>query len=144
MTSDFVIRKATPEDAPAVTELIIVLGYKLDQPQVAEQLALHTTPSTQAWVALHEGKVVGFLSFHAIPMFHESGNLGRITAMAIHPAYQRRGVGRGLVTTAEDYARSYRCKRMEVTSGDHREQDAHLFYQAQGYNVDCRRFLKRL
>jgi hypothetical protein len=45
---------------------------------------------------------------------------------------------------AEEAAAACGCLRMEVTSGDHREQDAHLFYQAQGYRADCRRFIKDL
>ncbi len=96
------------------------------------------------WVAVCGDGVAGFLSFHAIPLFHEPGRLGRITAMAIDPAFQRQGVGRALVAAAEVFAIQSGCQRMEVTSGDRREKDAHVFYRALGYDSDCRRFLKRV
>ncbi|MEZ0275792.1 MAG: GNAT family N-acetyltransferase, partial [Roseimicrobium sp.] len=65
------------------------------------------------------------------------------TAMAIDPGYQRQGIGTALVGAAEEFARSRGCVRMEVTSGDRREKDAHVFYAGLGYASDCRRFLKR-
>jgi len=86
---------------------------------------------------------MGFLSIHAIPLFHEAGRLGRITAMAIDPRRQRMGIGAALMGAAEGFAWSVGCSRVEVTSGDGREKDAHLFYQGQGFRSDCRRFLKR-
>ena len=44
----------------------------------------------------------------------------------------------------ERYAARIGCSRIEVTSGDHREQDAHIFYQILGYKADCRRFIKSI
>lgn len=138
------IRIATPEDTGAVAALIRVLGYSLPSDQVPARLAEYSGPRSRAFIAIKEEAVVGFLSFYATPMFHEAACLGRITAMAIDPEFHRQGIGRALVQAAEDFARQCGCSRIEVTSGDHRAQDAHLFYQSQGYETDCRRFLKRL
>ncbi|PYO92644.1 MAG: hypothetical protein DMD58_01460 [Gemmatimonadetes bacterium] len=46
-----------------------------------------------------------------------------------------------LVAAAEAFAWQRDCRRVEVTSGDHRE-DAHTFYRALGYEMDERRFIK--
>jgi hypothetical protein len=45
------------------------------------------------------------------------------------------------VATAEAFAWAAGCKRIEVTSGDHRPE-AHAFYRAIGYVEDERRFIK--
>lgn len=139
----FTIRTARPEDAPAIATLITILGYSLSPDQVPGRLAEYSGENNRVFVALTGEAIIGFLSFHASPLFHETAKLGRITAMAIDPQFHRQGVGRALVQAAESFAIACGCSRIEVTSGDHREQDAHLFYQAQGYHSDCRRFLKR-
>lgn len=144
MPSLISIRTARSCDAPALSTLIVQLGYTLDAAAVSARLECYSGDRSVVLIAERESKVVGVLSFHAIPLFHENANLGRITAMAIRADCRRQGVGRLLVRAAEEHAISLRCSRIEVTSGDHREHDAHLFYAAQGYHPDCRRFLKRL
>lgn len=141
---DHQIRTAQPSDADAISRLMAVLGYELAPDQVKQTLASYQRQSGAVLVATEDGRVVGFLSAYASPLFHQLGSLGRITAMAIDPAHFRKGIGASLVEAAEQFAMERGCLRMEVTSGDHREQDAHLFYLAQGYEPDCRRFIKRL
>lgn len=143
-TMDFEVRQAGPGDETALARLLGVLGYPAVLEQVKERCGVCSGPFSRVYVAVLEQGVAGFLSFHAIPLFHEPGMLGRITAMAIDPAFQRQGVGRTLVAAAEAFAASCGCERMEVTSSDRREKDAHVFYRALGYESDCRRFLKRL
>lgn len=138
------IREACPEDAETISRLIDVLGYDLSSIHVADRLAVYRDGISRVFVAHNDAGLVGFLSFHAIPLFHEAAMLGRITAMAIDPSHHREGIGSSLVRAAEDFAISLGCSRMEVTSGDRREQDAHLFYTALDYRSDCRRFLKHL
>jgi N-acetylglutamate synthase-like GNAT family acetyltransferase len=144
MPSLISVRRACPSDAPAISVLITQLGYALDATAVCTRLEDYSGDRSMVLVAERESHVVGFLSFHAIPLFHEDASLGRITAMAIREDCRRQGVGRSLVRAAEEHAIQLHCSRIEVTSGDHRENDAHLFYLAQGYFSDCRRFLKRL
>ena len=138
------VREARYDDAGAISRLITTLGYEMCADEVAGRLVECAGRADKVLVAEQDENVIGFLSFHAIPLFHQSGRLGRITAMAIDPLNHRQGVGRSLVRAAEKAARDCGCGRMEVTSGDHREQDAHLFYQAEGYRMDCRRFIKNL
>jgi len=138
------IREACSEDAEAIAQLIEVLGYELDSNRTSDRLEAYRNDFSRVFVATNVTGLVGFLSFHAIPLFHETAMLGRITAMVIDPRHQREGIGSSLVRAAESFAISVGCARMEVTSGDRREQDAHLFYIAHGYGSDCRRFLKHL
>lgn len=139
------IRQAQARDAAGIAHLISVLGYALGEQDVPARLEAYANDASRVFVAVHDsGAIVGFLSFHASPLFHEPGALGRIMAMAIDPEHQRQGIGTALVQAAEDFARACGCLRMEVTSGDRREKDAHVFYAGLGYASDCRRFLKRL
>ena len=138
------IREARSEGAETIARLIDVLGYELDSIRIFDRLEAYRDDFSRVFVASNDAGLVGFLSFHAIPLFHETAMLGRITAMAIDPHHQRKGIGSSLVRAAEHFAISVGCSRMEVTSGDRREQDAHLFYAGQGYRSDCRRFLKHL
>jgi GNAT superfamily N-acetyltransferase len=137
-------REAQLGDAESIARLIAVLGYGLEPAQVSERLGAYRNESSRVFVALLEATVVGFLSFHAIPLFHQPAMLGRITAMAIDPQHFRQGIGSSLLKAAEDFAVRVGCSRIEVTSGDHREGDAHLFYASQGYRSDCRRFQKQI
>jgi GNAT superfamily N-acetyltransferase len=111
---------------------------------IGDRLEAYSNGNSRVFIAANDTDVIGFLSFHAIPLFHEAAMLGRITAMAIDPDHQREGIGSSLVSAAENFGISIGCSRMEVTSGDRREHDAHRFYLAQGYRSDCRRFLKQL
>lgn len=138
------IRTAILEDAPAIARLIRILGYSLPPDQIPGRLAEYSGDTSRVFAAVDQQTVIGFLSFYATPLFHENAKIGRITAMVIDPTFHRQGVGRALVKAAEEFAYQCQCSRIEVTSGDHREHDAHLFYLSQGYQSDCRRFLKRL
>lgn len=67
--------------------------------------------------------------------------LGRITSLAVRVEARGKGIGKVLVAAAEEWAWGAGAQRMEVTSGEHRP-GAHAFYQALGYLLDERRFIK--
>jgi GNAT superfamily N-acetyltransferase len=87
--------------------------------------------------------LAGVLSFHAFPPLHTPGNLGRITALVVHPGLRGKGIGAQLVAVAERFARDCGCERLEVTSGAHRH-DAHRFYTSLGFSPRPVRFIKDL
>lgn len=91
-----------------------------------------------------DGDVVGFASFHAIPLMHADGCLGRITAMCVRSDHRRSGIGRGILDAIHRHAVEAGCRRIEVTSGDHRVDDAHRFYMSCGYKPCDQRFQKPL
>jgi GNAT superfamily N-acetyltransferase len=137
-----VVRKARPDDAGAIADLLAVLGYPSAAAQIEERIAgSAASPDGAVFVAEAAGHVAGLLSFHCIPMFHAEGPLGRITSLVVAPAFRQRGIGRLLVASAEEYAAAHGCDKIEVTSGDHRPE-AHSLYERLGYRCDCRRFIK--
>jgi GNAT superfamily N-acetyltransferase len=138
------IRHVTPADAPGVAHLLDQLGYPVDADTLAQKLA--TIPDgrrDQAFVAVTDGRVVGFMGLHVHDLFHRSGKLGRITAMVVDDSARGTGVGKALLAAAEAFFVAAGCERIEVTSGEQRA-GAHAFYQARGFVPHGRRLDKPL
>src|SRR5438132_8447723 len=91
---DVEIRFAGELDADAISLLLGDLGYSIEAARILEKLAaLRHSPADRVWVAEAPSGVLGdagealagLLSFHAIPLLHTPGNLGRITSLVVHP-----------------------------------------------------------
>jgi len=93
------IRRMTDEDLPKVNEISHSLFGKERVSTWPQAAAVHWKEHrpTLNFVADHDGQVVGFLlggirrARRMIPL------AGWIDVMGIHPDYQRKGIGRGLV-----------------------------------------------
>lgn len=138
------VRTATLADAVGISVCLFELGYGTSASLVTEKLtSLLPTPIDAVFVAscLTGAGLLGVVSVHVLPLFHAHGGLARITSLAVRAEAQGQGVGQALVAAAEAWAWSQGSQRIEVTSGDHRPE-AHAFYQAIGYSLDERRFIK--
>jgi|SRR5207248_2258693 len=151
-SADLVVRSATDADALGMSFLLEDLGHPIEPARIVEKLAdLRDSPLDRVWVVevpakpvVSEGHALaGLLGFHAIPLLHTAGRLGRITALVVHPRLRGMGVGRRLVDVAEQFARGINCERLEVTSGEQRH-DAHRFYTTLGFSPQSARFVKPL
>lgn len=128
------IRLAHPADAAAVNELLDQLGYPQDDTATTTD-RIQTwaeDPSGAAYVADADGVVLGLVAVHLCPFFVSSDLSGRIMALVVSDQARGQGLGGRLVAAAESFAAGHGCVRMEVTSGD-RRQDAHKFYRRRGY-----------
>ena len=142
--SNHKVRRAELTDATEIAACLSALGYGTSASLVIERLASFSKSSVDVvFVASVSGHVplLGVVSVHLLPLFHAPGLLGRITSLAVSSEARSKGVGKALVAAAEEWAWSEGAQRMEVTSGDHRLA-AHAFYQAVGYSLDERRFIK--
>lgn len=138
------IRQATSDDSVAISGLMHQLGYETSPDyKLANLRSLQDSALDRVLVAYLGKRVVGVISCHVIPFFHEHGNLGRITSLVIDRECRGEGAGQSLVSAAEAFFSQLRCVRYEVTSGDHRV-DAHQFYARCGYVEEERRFIKRV
>jgi GNAT superfamily N-acetyltransferase len=138
------IRIATSEDAEAIAELMMQLGYEASPAMIAGKLHFFAQSQyDEAFVATDDNRPVGCISVHAHELFHTSGKLGRITSLVVDEDARIAGVGAALIEAAERFFRAAGCIRAEVTSGDHRLA-AHRFYLANGFVEDERRFIKIL
>ena len=136
------IRSATHKDIEQILDLMCELGYPSKKDILIENLVEYERlDGYEVLVAEQGGAVLGCISLHVMKLFHISGNAGRITSLVVSAEHRGLGVAKSLINAADEYFKSRGCVKTEVTSGDHRKE-AHLLYQAQGFALDERRFIK--
>jgi len=144
MDAEVLIRGARESDSEAIAALLAELGYPNSPDFVSQKIQqLSRSTANPILVAIMNSRVVGVASLHVLPLFHEEGNLCRVTALVVAERCRGKGVGRKLIESAEAIARSNRCVKIEVTTGDHRLA-AHAFYRTIGYEEVSRRLLKSI
>jgi RimJ/RimL family protein N-acetyltransferase len=127
------VRPARLTDRRRIAVLLTQLGYPQDAEQAREGLtAWAADRSGIVLVADVGGSVAGVIAVHAIPYFERPGAFARIVALSVDGDARRAGVGRRLVSAAQEWAIAHGCVAMEVTSRLVRD-DAHRFYAALGY-----------
>ena len=137
------IRRATESDIQELEFLLNKLGYQISSEALVEQLHHYDQPSSIVLVTECEEThhIAGLVSGHVIPLLHQPGFLGRITALVVARDSRGSGVGRKLIDELEKRFTENQCIRYEVTSGEHRVI-AHKLYEKLGYFPDERRFIK--
>lgn len=127
-----VLRPAEWNDAPALTNLSGQLGYETSLEEVQNRLEmLLPLPDHRVEVALVEGKIAGWIhSFFALRL--ESEPFVEIGGMVVDERFRRMGIGRMLVNSAREWAKSKPCNKVRVRSNIIR-QDARRFYEHLGF-----------
>jgi aminoglycoside 6'-N-acetyltransferase I len=153
-TSPVKVRPALPSDLEAVTQLCADLWADApiaEHRDHAAAILSGNPPSTLPlvlFVAEIGGEVVGFIEVGL--RSHADGCDGRypvgfIEGWYVQPRYQRRSVGRTLMTAAEDWARSLAARELasDTWIDEEPSQDAH---RALGFEVvdRCVHFRKSL
>jgi GNAT superfamily N-acetyltransferase len=139
------IRAAGIDDSALLLPLLHELGYPgtLQSASARWRSTRAATPRACWWSMVKEaGTLAGLIAGHLIPLLHQPGNLGRITALIVARDAQERGVGTALLAAIERWFAAQNCLRYEVTSGDQRAA-AHRFHACRGYVSDERRSIKR-
>jgi ribosomal protein S18 acetylase RimI-like enzyme len=138
------IRDVAVADSWAVAKLVSELGYPTSTSQMQRRLeAILNDDDYDTLVACKHGDVVGFIGTRSGPLCEDDGLYGQIMALAVAAKYQRRGIGRVLVRSAESKLVGRGVRVLVVTSGNHRA-DAHAFYEHCGYSFTGRRYKKVL
>ena len=119
------IRPATPDDAPAISDLFVrardAMAYL---PRIPEDdrpvLGSWFLERADLWVAEEGGQVVGFASV--------SGD--ELTHLYVDPPAQKRGVGTALL----EHVKSLRPERLELWVFQ-KNEDARRFYERHGFQL---------
>ncbi|RZL04816.1 MAG: GNAT family N-acetyltransferase [Pedobacter sp.] len=140
-----VIRKAVIEDASSIRELIRQLGYEIKASDVEKNITIYNEVKGHVLIAEENSNIIGFVSGAFIPLFHSNELMFRITALCVDQNSRSQGVGKHLINAIEEKCKDNNCFYLEVTSGAHRKEDAHLFYEKLSYKAyEGKRFRKTL
>lgn len=139
------IRPTREDDLPDLARLMSLLaGHDISREQALDRLHMvRASAIDELYVIEADGRVRGLLGFRVRENVEEPSRYGEISAMVTDPDARRMGLGRALMDFAEDRARELGCKGTWLVSGLGREQEAHEFYKALGYQVTGHRFVKR-
>lgn len=127
-----VIRRATPDDAPALARLNRLFNGDSVSP---EQLAVQIRASAgveMAWLAEVAGQAVGFACVRLVPTLLYGTPYVELTELYVEENFRRAGVGRALLAEAEALARQAGADTMLVLTGFD-NTNALKFYRALGY-----------
>jgi GNAT superfamily N-acetyltransferase len=143
------IREASPGDWPGVSTLLAQLG-RPDVRDTADEAAARSVfeaylrrPDTVALVADHDGRVVGFLDMEYRTRLNFTSPQAWIPDLVVDEDSRSGGIGRALITRAEELARSRGCWGMSLESATWRKR-AHAFYAREGWEDTGRAFNKVL
>lgn len=117
------IRAATPTDYPAIADLTytayVKAGHIAAADPYVEDLTNMTARAPHLFVAEVDGHVAGSVNIAApgsslTEVAHD--NELEFRMLAVHPAFQGRGVGRALVEFVLDYARTHNLTQVAMTT----------------------------
>ncbi len=103
------IRHETRTDHPAVGELnFVAFGCRMDEANVA--IFKRNLPSFDpdlSLVAVHDGRVVGHALFNpqTIRLMDQDVRVTNLAPVAVHPDFQKQGIGRQLIRAGHEIAR---------------------------------------
>jgi putative acetyltransferase len=94
-----ILRPATSEDLPEIKRLLdAAFAPSLFESTLVE-LIMNRTEAHHDWVAQSDSTIAGFISYTVAT--HDSVPIGwHLAPLAVHPEFQRQGVGSQLVTTS--------------------------------------------
>ena len=133
MSTDATIRPAQSRDADALYRINLdALGYDFPLELTRERLStVLATGRDRLFVAELNGDIVGYIHCADYDCIYQPP-LKNILALAVMEKVRGRGVGKLLLTAAEDWARECGCKGVRLVSGFNR-MGALGFYLACGY-----------
>jgi predicted N-acetyltransferase YhbS len=127
------VRMIATEDAAAVAELSVQLGYQASPTEIEERITalLSNTENQIALVACADGVVVGWIEA-SIVRHLQSAPHALIGGLVVKDGVRGLGVGKRLCAEMEAWTRNKGLTVVRVTSRSTRE-GAHRFYLREGY-----------
>ena len=143
MNEAVVVRNAVINDSTVLSRLLGELGFPSAPDTVSHRLRSMQAFGESVLVAEREGKVIGLLTLHIMPVLHRPAPVGRVSALVVAQQERGKGVGRALVSAGQDLLQQRGCMMIEVTSNQ-RLQESNQFYRQVGFEEASLRFKKDL
>ncbi|WP_158930027.1 GNAT family N-acetyltransferase [Acidisphaera sp. S103] len=126
------IRLMTADDIDSSQGLLSQLGYPLESSELRRRYdAVARCRDHALFVAEDDGRVVALCHVYARPALDKPPE-AIVQALVVDTAARSTGVGKGMMVTAETWARNFGFKSVALGSSVTRS-DAHAFYEAIGY-----------
>ncbi len=139
-----IIRSAKSADVETLANLMTELGYPTSSEQMRRRLeAISDDPSYATLVSERAGEVLGMVGLRFEHSYGSDDSSVRIRAFVVGSEHHGKGVGRTLISAAEDWARRRGAKDV-MLAAHKRRTDAHRFYLSMGYEVTGYLFYKAL
>jgi GNAT superfamily N-acetyltransferase len=138
------IRKAMATDGQAIKFLLDQLDYFLPVETIAHKIAqMVSDPDNQTFVYETAGRIEAFISIHFVPQLGLAGDFAIIGYFAVDEKSRNQSIGTELEQYATLLASKRNCDRIQVHCNLKRE-DAHRFYERQGYHETRKYYTKQL
>ena len=129
-----IIRPATPADAGALTRMNAAFNGVSDS---ATQIAARLVACADIEVAILaelEGQVGGFACVRVVPCVLYAQPYAELTELYVEPAFRRRGLGRALISYAEQLAHARGATDLLIMTGVGNAA-AQALYRSAGYDT---------
>lgn len=138
-------RSYKDDDICAVRDILDnELGYNIELQELKDRVSEMMNRGTyHIIVACDNEKVVGYIGFVTLLAFEIKEETIKVMALAVKSEYRRRGIGTQLLKEVEHFAKNNRIGVISLNSGLSRE-NAHAFYESQGYFKKSIGFIKRI
>lgn len=140
-----IYRKYESKDISAIRDILENdLGYNCELDKLNDRIdEMLKRGNYQIFVACDNDKVVGYIGCVSYLAFELDNEGMKIIALAVSKEYRRKGIGTKLLKTAEQWAKENNIEVILLNSGLLRE-DAHAFYESQGYFKKSYGFIKKI
>lgn len=108
------IRTAVAGDAPGLAEMLAGAGHPVPASDLAVRLEALRHATGTALLALEWGPPSGIVVLHWYPALMDRAPVAQITTLLVAPDERRRGIGRQLLKSAAQAARSAGCDSLQV------------------------------
>ena len=131
----FEIRNAKITDASDISELSKQLGYSATECETIDRLrSMLNSDDHVIFVAfVPNRKVVGWIHVYESKR-DESGSFAEMGGLVVSEKFRRKGIGKALLRTAEQWTEKKKLSKLRVRSNIKRD-DAKIFYMNMGFSI---------